>query len=592
MSPIQLDAGEGGASLRMTGEGSIGLGEPKIALKLEGRRLDADSFILSSNGQDFKSRLAQWSVPTLTVPLDLDLKIDSVGLGQEDIANATARLTIDRGQARIERIGFTAPGETQVAIEGEAGLGTQGGAEGRVSVSSRTSDRLARYLDRLGIRSPFLKVLDGRPFEFASDVSLAYPIVSLSRLRVKTGDATLTGNVRYTEPEARARGRLEAQVSVLGLNLDQLPQVSSVFEATQNLDVGFILDARDVKAGNRPGIGRISARILSDGPALRVETLDIVNLAGANAKVSGRIAPDGSGRIAGKVTAQRAAPVIDLLGSVWIGGLSRLVPPFLREGDLNLDVVSERVPPTPGTAELRLRTTANGIVAGGGFASRVDSLDGRTETLEARLTTENTGRWVGRTDVPALRKPSTLNLKGARVPSGLFNVTLDGDVGGVQIATTRPFTLSAGDDVVDTGEADLTAADVSPFPRPVGRRGECRASGADQDPDHPGPECGFDPSRRIGDGRRHRCPGTAVGPLALRRERAGERRPPVPVVARHRAWPERACGSVARNRLGDRALRAGRTPVHRWTGRRQGEAPGPRPRPSGGQCRFRPGRLA
>ncbi len=462
-SPIQLDAGEGGASLRMTGEGSIGLGEPKIALKLEGRRLDADSFILSSNGQDFKSRLAQWAIPSLTVPLDLDLKIDSVGLGQEDIANATARLTIDRGQARIERIGFTAPGETQVAIEGEAGLGTQGGAEGRVSVSSRTSDRLARYLDRLGIRSPFLKVLDGRPFEFASDVSLAYPIVSLSRLRVKTGDATLTGNVRYTEPEARARGRLEAQVSVLGLNLDQLPQVSSVFEATQNLDVGFILDARDVKAGNRPGIGRISARILSDGPALRVETLDIVNLAGANAKVSGRIAPDGSGRIAGKVTAQRAAPVIDLLGSVWIGGLSRLVPPFLREGDLNLDVVSERVPPTPGTAELRLRTTANGIVAGGGFASRVDSLDGRTETLEARLTTENTGRWVGRTDVTALRKPSTLNLKGARVPSGLFNVTLDGDVGGVQIATTRPFTLSAGDDVVDTGEADLTAADVSPF---------------------------------------------------------------------------------------------------------------------------------
>ncbi|MET0430327.1 MAG: AsmA family protein, partial [Microvirga sp.] len=191
LGPIQLDAGEGGASLRMTGEGSIGLGDPKIALKLEGRRLDADSFILSSNGQDFKSRLAQWAIPTVTVPIDLDLKIDSVGLGQEDIANASARLSIDRGLARIERIGFTAPGETQVTIEGEAGLATQGGAEGRLAVISRTSDRLARYLDRLGLRSPFLKVLDGRPFEIASDVSLAYPVVSLSRLRVKTGDATL-----------------------------------------------------------------------------------------------------------------------------------------------------------------------------------------------------------------------------------------------------------------------------------------------------------------------------------------------------------------------------------------------------------------
>jgi hypothetical protein len=42
-----------------------------------------------------------------------------------------------------------------------------------------------------------------------------------------------------------------------------------------------------------------------------VETLDIADLAGASARVSGRIAPDGSGRIAGRVTAQRAAPLVD-----------------------------------------------------------------------------------------------------------------------------------------------------------------------------------------------------------------------------------------------------------------------------------------
>ncbi|MBM6594557.1 hypothetical protein [Microvirga pudoricolor] len=463
LSPLQLEAGEGGASLRLTGEGTIGLADPKIALRLEGRRLDADSFILSSNGQDFKSRLSQWTIPSSRIPVALDLKLDSIGLGQDDLSNAVAKVTVEKGIAKVERFEFMAPGDTRVAMQGEAGLETQGGVEGRVAIASAASDRLARYLDRINIRSPFLKVLDGRPFEAASDVSVAYPIVSLSRLRVKTGDATLTGNVRYTEPEGRNRGRLEAQVAVQGLNLDQLPQVSSVFEATQNLDVGFILDARDVRAGNRPGIGRISARVLSDGPALLVETLDIVNLAGANAKVSGRIAPDGSGRIAGKVTAQRAAPVIDLLGSVWIGGLSRMVPYFIREGDLNLDVVSERVAPPRGSAELRLRTTANGTVAGGSFTSQVDSVDGRTQNLDARLATDNTGRWVGRADAPLLRKASSISLKGARVPSGLFNVTLSGDVSGVQIATTRPFTLSSGDDVVDSGEADLTSADVTPF---------------------------------------------------------------------------------------------------------------------------------
>ena len=61
------------------------IAEPRVSLKLEGRRLDADSFILSANGQDFKSRFREWSIPKFVVPVDLDLKIDSIGLGQEDL---------------------------------------------------------------------------------------------------------------------------------------------------------------------------------------------------------------------------------------------------------------------------------------------------------------------------------------------------------------------------------------------------------------------------------------------------------------------------------------------------------------------------
>jgi hypothetical protein len=174
-------------------------------------------------------------------------------------------------------------------------------------------------------------------------------------------------------PEANERGKLEAQVGIQSLNLDDLPQVSSIFQATENLDVGFILDARGVSAGKSPPTGRISARILSDGPALLVETLDIVDLAGANARVRGRIAPDGAGQITGKVTAQRAEPLVDLLGSVWIGGISKLVPHFVREGALDVDVTTERVAPAPGSTELRLRTTARGRVAAP-FEGRVESV--------------------------------------------------------------------------------------------------------------------------------------------------------------------------------------------------------------------------
>ena len=170
---MSLEAGEGGASLRMAGQGRVQLNDPRISLKLEGRRLDADSFILSSNGQDFKSRLAQWSLPLIRVPIDLDLKIDSIGLGQEDLSNAVLRLSLDTGRATLDRIEFNAPGETRVALEGQLGLTTRGGINGKVALASNASDRLARYLARIGLNSPLLRVLDGRPIEASSEIALA-----------------------------------------------------------------------------------------------------------------------------------------------------------------------------------------------------------------------------------------------------------------------------------------------------------------------------------------------------------------------------------------------------------------------------------
>src|SRR5690606_12547384 len=43
------------------------------------------------------------------------------------------------------------------------------------------------------------------------------------------------------------------------------------------------------------------------------------------------------------------------------------------------------------------------------------------------------------------------------------NVIVAGEIGGVQVTTTRPFSLSADDDVVDSGEADITTEDITPF---------------------------------------------------------------------------------------------------------------------------------
>ena len=61
------------------------------------------------------------------------------------------------------------------------------------------------------------------PFE-ASDPILpsVSPVASFKRLRVKTSNAVMTGNLRSSAPEANERAKLEAQLAIQNLNLDQL----------------------------------------------------------------------------------------------------------------------------------------------------------------------------------------------------------------------------------------------------------------------------------------------------------------------------------------------------------------------------------
>ncbi|HEX8666232.1 MAG TPA: AsmA family protein [Beijerinckiaceae bacterium] len=459
---VSLEAGEGGSTLRLAGGGTMRLAEPALSLKLEGRRLDVDAFLLSPAGQEFKARMARWGPPPVDLPIDLDLTLSSIGLAQEELSGLVLQAGLRKGKAEIRRLAFTAPGQTKISAEGEIGLTIEGGGSGRIALASDGTDRLLRYLGRLDIALPFANAIEGQPLEASADVSFAPPVAAFRNLRLKVGDATLTGSARYSAPEGNARGKLDAQVAVQGLDLDRFPELGSVLAGIRALDLGLIVDARGVRHGGREGIGRISARIRSDGPALEVEALDVVDLAGANARLAGRIEPDGAGSIAGKVTAKRAAPLVDLLGRVWVGGVSRLIPYFLREGDLDLDVTAARAGPDPRAAP-RLRTTAKGRAAGGLFEADAVTAEGVTENLRVRLATENTGVWVDKPAVAALRRRSDVELKGVRVPSGLFAVTVEGEVGGVKVHTTRPFALGSGDDVVDSGEATLATPDVTPF---------------------------------------------------------------------------------------------------------------------------------
>ncbi len=180
-----------------------------------------------------------------------------------------------------------------------------------------------------------------------------------------------------------------------------------------------------------PAAGTIAARIESDGRSLVVDSLDVTDLAGASATLSGTIAADGTGRIAGRLRAPAAAPLIGLLERVWSDDI-RAVPDFLRTAPLDLAVVIDR----PAQDDGGLRVQAKGNAGGGTLDLSVRSRDGRLAAGSGTLTTAKAGSWFGRSDIPGLQQPADLRVTAEPRREGL-SLTLAGTVAGLSLTPAR-----------------------------------------------------------------------------------------------------------------------------------------------------------
>ncbi|MGY2052075.1 AsmA family protein [Methylobacterium sp. JK268] len=465
---LALEIAGGGAPLRLTGRGSLDLPNLKASLSLEARRLDLDAFLASPNGQALLSRGFDGFGPPLPGTVALDLVVDSaaVALGEWSDITAAALLR-PSGALSLTRFEATAPGGTRLSLDGD--LSGPGSFAGRLTVAAPASDRLARLLDQAGLGSPLLRLLDGRPFEAAADVTAALPVLSLRNARVALGQAHLSGSARYSPAEeAGARPRLDAQIVADGLDLAELPPLRGLFDSLHAHDLGLTLQARDLRYGpTGPRTGAIAASLQSEGAALRLDSLEVKGLAGAEASLSGRIAADGSGRIAGHVAAPVAAPLLDLLQRNVLAE-AELVPGFLRDGPLSLDVTLER---ESGTGESgRLRSHARGEAGGGRLGLSLVTGAHRVESIEARLDRLRSGTWLGRPDDPALAMPASLRVSGRRdaAPDAPLAVTVAGDLAGATIATARPLALD-GPALPRDGEVTLDSPDLRPLAGILGR---------------------------------------------------------------------------------------------------------------------------
>ncbi len=445
---VSVEVSEGAGAVRLGGTGRFGLDDGRLSLNLDGRRLDLDALKPA-----FTGRGGGWR-PALPVPVAVTLKLDSVGLGGEELTGLTARLAMTGSRLAIEDLGAMAPGRIGLRLNGEAELGPEPSTDGHLRVDAPAGDALAGLLTRWGIGHPALGVLDGRPVTFESDASIGGFGASLRNARIAVGDSVLSGLMRYTAPDAVARGRVDAQLGVQNLDLAGLPPGG--IDLPRDLDLGLTIDARGLRYGGARGVGRVAGRISSDAGSLLLERLEIVDLAGANGTLSGRVSPDGRARIEGRLTARRAAPLIDLVARPWLGDLAGYVPSVLRAGSLDLAVAAER----EGAGQ-PLRTRLTGTMAEGPFEAETVTLAGRPSRVAVTASTARTGAWLGRP--AAALPPSRLVLQGARDGSDRLAFAISGEVAGLRVTTSRPVTLDTQDRDLVGGEFDLTSDDLSPM---------------------------------------------------------------------------------------------------------------------------------
>lgn len=463
---VAVEAGEGAAGARLNGEGRLLLAEPRLELKLAGRRVDA---VALRNLWAARAEHALREGPP--VSLDLSLRLDTLAIGaDEDLSGLSLALTAEGPRAELRSLEVAGPGRSRLAAAGTVWFGVTPGGTGRISLAAADGPRLARSLESLGLVG-LAGLVQAGPIDAAAEVSFVDPVVSLRNLRIAQGDLRISGAVRHSPAEEGVRARLDAQLAIDGLDVSALPQAGPLFALARGRDLGLAIDARDVAHAGRKG-GRITGRLLTEGTSILVDGLEVRDLAGARANLSGRIAPDGTGRIEGTLAAPRAAPLLDLFGQAAFGGMVGLVPAAVRDGAADLRVDVERMGGAD-PASSAIQTVLQGRLGGAPF-------EGLTRTSGGVL-----GAFEVKADADALlglaprgAGAPRFTLSGGRGRDGRLSAEASGEVAGLRLRTLTPIRFGEKDDRLESGEVSLEGADA----RAALARGGLDAASIGQEP--------------------------------------------------------------------------------------------------------------
>jgi hypothetical protein len=468
---LTVKAGTGEALLNLEGAGVLDIQQRETVLDLHAPHLALETLFTSPELRFLsQAKLAQ---PFLPWPIRTQLRIDSLTLLEDNFEALTLTVTLDKQGVTINEASLK-DDEAQISLTANAPWESGTSLSGKIAVHAKDFTSLRPLLFWSGLSDTLNERMERYPLSLTGDFSLTPLVGSLYNARLTLGDITLTGAARYLYPETSgSRGKLEAQIAASGLDIRQLPDIAALGFSGNGPDLVLALDARSVRFGEQPddektsdgeqGTGRITARIAREGGAIALDPVELSGLAGAQARLSGRIEADGSGQITGQVTARKADPIFAIAGAFWSGkSLLERLPPVLREAPLEAELVAQGDPQGRGA-----RFTLTGKAANSRIHGSFQRQDGAWKSLSLRADAPNLKAWFPQAPKDSVASgPVFMHLTGQseiqQSKDKILLLNLSGEGGGLSLATTIPLRSNSALALLESGALRLSGQDLRP----------------------------------------------------------------------------------------------------------------------------------
>lgn len=235
----QVEAGYGPEdnALRLMGSGDIKFGaSPLLHLALSARQLDADRLLArgAANAEPMRLlpalRSLVTSLPSLSLPVQIELGADQIALGGRPLQNIAVELRGDDKTWTIGKFEMRAPGSTRVSASGAiAQPGPSARFTGPVSIESADPDALTAWLQGRGD----VTYRNQKPLRLSGEATVAADRIVLEGMKADINGGAMEGRLALLTI-ADGKTRFEAALKAASLDFEAASSLVAMLGGPQS----------------------------------------------------------------------------------------------------------------------------------------------------------------------------------------------------------------------------------------------------------------------------------------------------------------------------------------------------------------------